>query len=240
MGVGDEDSAWHVYGGHRVWVAPENADTYAPDNAPCQVEIAEDRLTVIAPVVQRTGLQKRLTVGARGRRFVVEHGVRNTEASLQLGAVWAITCVDPTGVVAFPWGRDGAWDLKRVTFWNRWMGRTSDVTSAQWQAGPDLFRVVPTGEEGKIGTNSLEGWVALCREDATFIKARQWIPAHYPDDDCSLQVYTSPMFVELETLGPLTTFYPGDEVVHAETWTVTADAVDPADGAALRRLVGAA
>jgi hypothetical protein len=241
LGTGEGDEAWHIYGGHRIWVAPENENAYAPDNLPCKVEVSDGSLTVLAPVMPRTQLQKRLTVGARGDCFAVAQGVVNRGEAIHLGAVWALTCVDPkVGVVVFPWGRGGTWDTKRITYWNRWMEHRSDVTSRQWQPGPDLFRVVPTGEEGKVGTNSPEGWVALCRPDATFIKSREWVAASYPDEDCSLQVYTCSSFIELETLGPVTTFYPGVEVVHEEIWTVTPQAVDPGDGAALRRLLGVA
>jgi hypothetical protein len=66
------------------------------------------------------------------------------------------------------------------------------------------------------------------------------LTASYPDEDCSLQVYTCRSFIELETLGPVTTFYPGVEVVHEEVWTVIAEAVDPNDGARLRRMLGVA
>lgn len=237
-GRGQGDEAWHVYGGHRMWVAPETESTYAPDNAHCEVEVSDGRLTAIAPVALQTKLQKRLTITAQGDRFVVEQAVRNTGSMLYTGAVWALTCVEPKGAIVFPWGRGGNWDLKKIVYWNRWIGHGSDVNSRQWQPGPDLFRVVPTGEEGKVGTHSPEGWVALCRQDATFVKSYTWLPdVRYPDEDCSLQVYTCPRFIELETLGPLAVFYPGEEVVHREIWAVTAEAVDPADGAALRRLL---
>ncbi len=237
-GKGQGGADWHIYGGHRVWVSPETAATCAPDNASCEVNVSDDGLTVIAPVTPQTGLRKRLTVSARDGRFVVEQGVLNTGKALYAGAVWALTDFAPKGVAVFPWGRQGSWDLKKIVYWNEWMGQSSNVNSPQWQPGPDLFTVRPTGEVGKVGSNSPEGWVALCREDATFVKSYAWVPdVRYPDEDCSLHVYTCEHFIELETLGPLTTFYPGQEVVHREVWTVTAEAIDPADGAALRGLL---
>jgi hypothetical protein len=239
VGRGQGDADWHIYGGHRIWVAPETADTYAPDNVRCEAKVSDDGLTVIAPVAPQTGLQKRLTVTAQDDRFVVEQGVCNTGDALCTGAVWALTCVEPKGVIVFPWGRPGSWDLKKIVYWNKWMEHRSDVSSRQWQPGADLFRVEPTGEEGKVGANSPEGWVALCREDATFVKSYRWVAGvRYPDEDCSLQVYTCKQFIEMETLSPLTVFYPGEEVVHREVWTVTAEAVDFADGARSRGLKG--
>jgi len=237
VGQGQGGADFCVYGGHRVWVSPETADTYAPDNASCKVDVSDGALTVIAPVDPRTGLRKRLTVSARDGRFVVEQGVLNTGDAVYAGGVWALTCVEPKGVIVFPWGRQASWDLKKIVYWNEWMGHSSDVNSPQWQPGPDLFTVRPTGEEGKVGSNSPEGWVALCRDDATFVKSYDWFSdARYPDEDCSLQVYTCEQFIEMETLSPLTTFYPGQEVVHREVWTVAAEVIDPADGAALRGL----
>jgi hypothetical protein len=229
---------WVNYGGHRIWVSPETAATYAPDNDRCEVEISDGGLIALAPVEPQTGLRKRLTVTAQGGRFVVEQGVLNTVATVYTGAVWALTCVAPDGVIAFPWGRGESWDLKKVVYWKKWLEAETNVNSQQWQPGPDLFKVVPTSEVGKVGTNSPEGWIALCRQDATFVKAHGWVcGARYPDEDCSMQVYTCPQFIEMETLSPLTTFWPGEEVVHRESWTVTAEPVDPDDGEALRRLV---
>ena len=238
VGKGQSDAAWNIYGGHRIWVSPETAATYAPDNTSCEVEVVDGKLTVLAPVEAQTGLRKRLTVGEQDGRFAVEQGVLNTIDQLYTGAVWALTCVAPTGTVAFPWGRGGGWDLKKIVYWKAWLGTGSDVNSQQWHPGPDLFKIVPTGEVGKVGTNAPEGWIGLCREDGTFVKSHQWVPsAKYPDEDCSMQVYTCPEFIEMETLSPLTTFYPGQEVVHRELWAVTADAVDPDDGATLRKLL---
>jgi hypothetical protein len=240
-GRGQNDPDWHTYGGHRIWVAPETENTYAPDNERCEVDVSNDGLSALAPIPPQTKLRKRLTITAQDDRFVVEQGVLNTSDALYTGAIWALTCVEPSGVIAFPWGhqrRQRSWDLKKIVYWNRWMSHSSDVSSQQWQPGPDLFQVVPTGEEGKVGSSSPEGWVALCREDATFVKSYRWVPdVRYPDQDCSLQIYTCEQFIEMETLSPLTVFYPGEEIVHREVWMVTPKAVDPADGAALRDLV---
>jgi len=237
-GKGQGDTEWHIYGGARIWVAPESQDTYAPDNSPCEVEVSDGVFTALAPTAERTQLQKRLTVSGQGDRFVLEMGVTNRGNVLYSGAVWAIACVVPTGALAFPWGRGGTWDQKKICYWNCWMEHTSDVTSSQYRPGPDMFRIVPTGEEGKVGTAAPEGWIAYCRDEATFIKQHCVIPnANYPDDNCSQQMYTCPDFIEMETLTPMTIFYPGEEIVHHEVWTVTAEAVDSADGEALRKLL---
>lgn len=237
-GRGQGDSEWHIYGGHRIWQSPEAEDAYSLDNSPCSAEIGGGCLTLRTGIDPDTKLQKRLTIGADGDRFVVESALLNTSAFVNAGAVWSLTCVAPAGVIAFPWGNPGNWGLRRITWWNNWAGHSSDVRSSQYQPGPDLFLIRPSGEEGKVGTHSPEGWVALCRDDATFIKSFQVDPnATYPDGGCSVEVYTSADFVEMETLSPTGAILPGQEISHREIWTVRGSAVDPEDGAALRRLL---
>lgn len=240
--VDDTDIArgdWRIYGGHRLWVSPENEDCYAPDNEPCEVSAGDGVLTATAPVPALTGLKKEITISSRGDRFVVSHAVTNTAEMLYCGAIWALTCVAPRGVVVLPWGTGGEWDQKKVIFWSKWGGtHTSDVETNQWRPGNDLFRVHPTGEEGKMGTNPAEAWMALCRYDATFIKQYEhdaWLT--YPDDNCSAEIYTCEHFVEMESLGPVMTLAPGEKMTHEEVWTITGETVNPGDGEGLRALL---
>jgi hypothetical protein len=49
-------------------------------------------------------------------------------------------------------------------------------------------------------------------------------PGEYPDGGCVTEVYTNPdplQYVELETLGPLTTMNPGDRIEQTTVYTVT-------------------
>ncbi|NLL56057.1 MAG: hypothetical protein GX242_02465 [Clostridiales bacterium] len=34
-------SMWHIYGGHRLWLSPENLSTYFPDNEPVCYELTK-------------------------------------------------------------------------------------------------------------------------------------------------------------------------------------------------------
>lgn len=238
VGGGQGDGAWHIYGGHRIWLSPETEDAYAPDNAPCQATMEDGALTLTTPVDPDTKLVKTLAIWAEGERFVVESRILNTSDFINHGAVWCLTCVAPQGAIAFPWGSSGSWAVKRIQWWANWADHSSQIGSEQYQPTQDLFVVRPTGEEGKLGTYAQEGWVALCRDDATLIKS--FTPeahATYPDDGCSLEVYTCADFIEMETLTPLQTLLPGAEIAQREVWTISAQAVDPTDGEALRKLL---
>ena len=222
--VADED--WHIWGGHRFWISPESETTYQPDNAPCEVQVEDGRLTLTAPP-EPSGLQKTLVVSGDGRGggFRLTHRLRNTGEMLASGAIWALTCIEPTGRIVAPWGEGSeSWRCQTVKYWKAWAGHGSDVASRQWRPMNDVFVVEPTGEEGKVGLYSDAGWLALLRDDATFIKGYDPIvEAVYPDGNCNVELYTCGQFAEMETLGPVTTFMPGVEYTHTEHWRIVAE-----------------
>jgi hypothetical protein len=74
----------------------------------------------------------------------------------------------------------------------------------------------------KVGTDgSSLAWVG--RNCVVRIDAETG-PGEYPDGGCVTEVYTNPdplKYVELETLGPLTTMEVGDRIRQTTTYTVT-------------------
>jgi len=233
LGHGD----WRLYGGHRLWIAPETKDTYVPDNDACLIEEGNEYLAVSSRD-EGVGLKTTMTVVDDGGRVRIDHTVLNESDTLVTGAVWALTCVNNIGTAFFPWGTKGAWDLKKVVYWRRWMDHGSEIDDRQFKPTDDLFLVIPTGREGKVGSACREGFIGVSAHGFTFIKTFQRLPVDtYPDDNCAAECYTGPHFTELETLSPLVTFYPGEPVTHSEHWLVTPEAVDPVDGAAVRECI---
>ena len=228
---------WLLYGGHRLWIAPETALTYAPDNDPCRVRIDGGSITITA-FDQSLGLEKSLTVSGRNGDFVLTHTVVNRSDTLVTGAIWALTCVTPRATVFFPWGTGGDWDLKKVVYWKKWMNHTTNASGSQFAPTDDLFLIRPDGSEGKVGTSGREGFIGATGDGFTFVKRFDRHPAAvYPDEDCAVQCYTCADFVELETLSPLVTFFPNAPVVHEEQWILRDTVVDPEDGRAVRSLI---
>jgi len=53
----------HLYGGHRLWHAPEEPSrTYLPDHFPVEVTAVEDGCRLTQDVESRTGLQKSMEI----------------------------------------------------------------------------------------------------------------------------------------------------------------------------------
>ncbi len=221
MGRGE----WKILGGHRLWISPESEDCYAPDTGPCEVTRREEgALCLTAPPLPRSGLQRSLAIRALAAPgwFEVSHRVLNTGALVYPGALWALTCVNPVGKIVFPWGVGSkSWQLKQITYWSRWETHETRPASPQYRPGADVFTVMPLGEEGKVGAAPREGWLAHLRDNATLLKV--YSPEEggvYPDAGCSLEVYTCRHFMEMETLTPLRTLYPGEARSHIERWFV--------------------
>lgn len=222
---------WRIYGGHRFWIGPEAEHSFVPDNDPCETQIEGGVLRVF----QRpdyNGLQKVLEISESPQTggFIVNHVLRNVGTLLHQGAIWALTCVQPSRVVA-PWGSgSSAWKTNMVRYWAHWDGHHTNIASAQWKPTNEYFMIQPSGEEGKAGLYSEEGFLANLRHDGTFIKIYDpIIEATYPDGGCNVELYTCKHFIEMETLSPQFTFHPKREYQHTEHWLLTRETYEPAD-----------
>lgn len=232
-----ESENWYIYGGHRLWISPETVACYKSDNAPCEVSTTDDGIE-FSTKNEKNGITNVVAIRTKNGNFIVTHTLRNSGEFLYQGAIWALTCVRPEGTVFIPWGSGGAWDTKKIIYWNSWADHGSDVQSGQYVPTKDLFLIKPTGEEGKVGTGGEEGFIGVTTDKYTFIKSFDRIPTNtYPDDNCAIEAYTCEHFIELETLSPMTILRPGSHLTHTETWTLTEKQVDPEDGEAVRALL---
>ncbi|MCG8572590.1 MAG: hypothetical protein MJB14_20855 [Spirochaetes bacterium] len=233
-----QDKNWYFYGGHRFWISPETQDTYYSDNEICESNVSEDQL-IISKHDHRTKLEKQLIISTSNDSFLVKHVLINNGDLIYTGGIWGLTCVLPTGKVFFPWGGSRRWDLKKIIFWNHWGdNQHSKMNSSQYHPTEDLYIIHPTGEEGKVGTAGYEGFVGITNHEYTFIKKFDRLPiGNYPDDNCAIEVYTCSNFVELETLSPIHTLLPDDQIIHTEEWLLFPKEYDPTDGNSIRKLL---
>jgi hypothetical protein len=73
------------YGGHRLWIAPENMpNSYAPDNTPVEYEFdaAKNSIRLVQPIETATKTQKEITVTLEetGSGVSVNHRIKNCGA----------------------------------------------------------------------------------------------------------------------------------------------------------------
>jgi hypothetical protein len=232
------NSEWRLYGGSRLWIAPETGSSYAPDNSPCKTQLDRDRITV-TQTKAGADLVKSMLITEKNGNFSIAYSAQNTGAFPVFCALWSITCALPKGTVFFPWGNNSKeWQTKKIVYWQKWLEYSTNVESSQFVPGKDLFLINPSGETGKVGTSGYGGFIGITADTYTFIKKSKRIESGvYSDDDCAIQCYTCSDFVELETLGPLQSIMPGLSTTHEEEWIVTGKKVDVSNGAEIRTLV---
>jgi len=223
---GDE---FRLYGGHRIWVAPEDRVlSYAPDNAPVEIHQADNSLRATAPVEEVTGLQKEMEVelAAQGTSAAVTHRITNKGVwSVEL-APWVLTVMAAggTGAAAFPPRGTHPEQLLPTNPLVMWA--FTDFSDERWtllkkylvlRQDPD--RASPQ----KTGLFNAKTRAAYLLGGDLFVKKYDAVEGTYPDMGCSFETFTNDSFLELETLGPLVRLAPGETVEHVERWSLHRD-----------------
>ncbi len=213
---------FHLYGGHRLWHAPEAFPrTYLPDNDGLTVDAFEGGVRLRQPTERATGIQKSMELRLDPDRpaLTVQHSLHNVGLWPVQLAPWAITQVPLGGVAVLPQQApvpSQYLPTRQLTLWSY-----AKVRDARLRLDDDL--VLVDGQVGeqpfKIGYFNHAGWMGYLLGDVFFVKRFTSLPGlPYPDMGCNCEVYVWNRFLEVETLGPLTTLEPGAAIVHVEMW----------------------
>jgi hypothetical protein len=239
LGWETPNGRYELFGGHRLWFAPEDPDRVAiPDRHGLVLETVPGGVRLTGQAEPQTGLVRTMVVHVTGEDVEVRHELRNiADRPVEL-APWAITQLPLDGTVLLPQRPatpehrvhpDRALVLWPYTSWEDPRLRLCDgLLIVDARSGSDL----------KIGYRNDDGWVGYLRDRTLLV--RRFEPAvgqPLPDLGCNTEAYVGPRFVELELLGPLARLSPGSTVAFVERWQVLT--VDPVgDVVGLRRLAG--
>lgn len=215
---------YELFGGHRLWFAPEDPNRVAVPDGHGLVLKAEPggiRLTGLAEAP--TGLVRSMALRLSRDRaeFEVRHELRNIAArSIELSP-WSITQLPLGGTVLLPQPPatpghhvrpNRTLVLWPYTTWEDLRFKPRDgLLTLDAQAGPDL----------KLGYFNEAGWVGYVRDEVVLV--RRFVPLadrRYPDLGCNVETYVGGRFLELELLGPLTELAPGATAALVERWEI--------------------
>jgi hypothetical protein len=224
------EPAWQPRGGHRVWIAPEDpVESYAPDNGPVHIEVADGVLTATQPVESLTGIEKRITVkmAPSGTGVEVIHRLRNAGAGPRHLAPWALTMLAQSGIAIHGFPPRGTHPEMLAPTNPLVMWAFTDLGDPRWRLSRKYLalRQDPNiASPQKLGSFHHHTWAAYLLNGELFVKRYQAAgdPAGYPDYGCSFETFTNADFLELETLGPLTALGSGESLSHTERWTAHA------------------
>ena len=229
------ESSWQARGGHRLWMAPEDPVlTYALDNSPIRAEIKGETLELTGNVEKETGLEKQMIVklASTGSAVEVIHRITNKGNNARELAAWALTMMAQggMGIAAFPPRGTHDKDLlpsNPLTMW-----AYTDFSDRRWQFTSKylLLRQDPRNSNSqKAGLFNRDTVGAYLLGSDLFIKrATAQNAGRHPDFGCSYETFTNEQFLEMETLGELSSLRPGGSIEHREHWTLHRNVKIPA------------
>src|SRR5271165_516064 len=230
------DQTFRVYGGHRLWVSPEVARTYYPDNVPVSVRRQGGGFVFTAPPESThpgTNLQKEIEikVAETGARATVTHRIRNLGGGPTEMAPWALSVMAGGGKAILPLPPRAPLSADRLlpegvlALWCY-----TDLADPRWKIGTKYIQLHQASKSACTFTEQMTGifnpfeWGAYFRRGHLFVKkANVEKDAKYPDFGCNFEIYTDEHSLELETLGPLRKLGPGETAEHVEHWWLFRD-----------------
>ena len=226
-----DGTIFHFYGGHRLWHAPEAMPrTYVPDDEPVVATSGPGSLTVTRPAEPLTGLEKsiQITLVESRPQVIVRHSLTNRGVWDVECAPWAITQFRTGGMAILPQSQEPQDFLpnRSIAIWPY-----TDLASPHLKWGSRYILVhAEMSKPFKLGFPNPRGWAAYWLDGTLFVKTASFEPkASYYDFGSSSECYCNHRFLELETLGPISTLAPEETVEHVETWEIYPDIEFPAD-----------
>ncbi|HET6823549.1 MAG TPA: hypothetical protein VFH34_12945 [Anaerolineales bacterium] len=233
--------AFHFYGGHRLWHAPEEPRrTYLPDDFPVDIVSAENGLTVTQKTEAQTGLQKMIEIRLPGEspQVIITHYLTNQGLWPVTCAPWAITQLKPGGTAILPQTRQdtGVLPNRSLALWPY-----TDMVNPNVRWGSNYILLdAELDSPFKIGFPNPRGWLAYWWNGTLFVKRAEYdAQAEYFDFGSSSECYCNDQFIELETLSPIRTIAPGETVSHIETWELYREIDRPRHESDAQRIVDA-
>lgn len=224
------------YGGHRLWIAPENMETtYEPENEAVEHETEGD-YQVFRSATDRHGLQKEVRIQALPEfdGFRIEHRILNRRGYDVTLAPWALSVMAAGGECLIPQHpfvahSDRLLPVRPIVLWGY-----TNMADPRWTWGERVLRLRQDADLGpqKVGVLVQQGYAAYANHGNLFLKRFPCEEgATYPDMGVNFETFTRQDMLEVETLGPLQTVIPGGYASHTEVWSLLAGVRPPSDDA---------
>ena len=229
---------WRIYGGHRLWHAPEaDPRTYFPDNTPVKIEDHGEFVRTIQDVEPTTRLQKELDIylSPDAANVKIVHRIYNRHEWAAEFAPWSLSVMAPGGVCIAPLpprGKhpDNLLPGNTLTLWT-----FTAMNDPRWTWGEKYILLRQDQNNStpqKAGMLNVPGWAAYANNNQLFVKRFACdVGAKYADMNCNFETFANDEMLEVETLGPLTRVEPNEFVEHVETWNLFRDVPSPQNDA---------
>lgn len=210
---------WRVYGGHRLWIAPESEKNYCPENAPISYQVFEDKIVLSQQNDEWLKVKKSIEISFEQDNVVkLVHKIENTDNITRRFSPWSITSMAGGGVeyVALHYRENGYDPLHRISMWDY-----TSLGDDRVEYSRELIKLShrPNSKKYKIGVGHPNGPVKYVNKGVIFEKIYDvFKDKEYPDGNVSFETFLCDHMVEVESLSPLYDVQPNQTVCHTEKW----------------------
>ncbi|MFA6866896.1 MAG: hypothetical protein WCR54_05205 [Clostridia bacterium] len=220
-----EGKKWHIYGGHRLWLSPEEESTYYPDNDEIDYKLTENGILLMPKKWDKIDILPQILIEFIGEnKLKINHKVKNLGQKRNF-CLWALTVMKAGGKLEFDLSdKDTGYLANRnIVLWPY-----DDIKDKRLELKDNkivLKSDVSVSNPYKIGAyNSkfkAEYNINISGKDVKFIKS---IDAQdtkkYPDYCCNFEAYCSNYIHEVESLSQIEKIENGAYLEHTEFWEI--------------------
>lgn len=238
----EDEPAWRNYGGYKVWPAPQKQWGGPPDPLGSTLDggrwtgqiIAQERGTGTVRLTSPkdadvTGLQitREATLYGGTTRLAIKERFTNVSKEPITWSIWDVTQVPGSLSKKQKFSQQARvyFPLNPNSAHARGFYEMVEGGGEQWMpsVAPGVMGVKYLGQKGKIGADSVAGWIAYVDEAHEYCYVKRFAVeklGKYPDEGSTVEVYCSgdKSYLEVEVLGPLTTIAPGDSFSFTTDW----------------------
>jgi len=227
-----EGKTWYIYGGHRLWVSPEDMPyTYYPDNESVDFKTDGDKIIFTPKPQEINDLQHSIEIIMCENEPCVKvtHKIENIGEKDMTGAIWTLSVMTDGGTVICPQPDEdtGLLGNRLLALWA--YTRLTDSRANFFDKYITFKQDKNINEKFKFGINNTKGWIAY--QNHGQILKKSYEPNHpngiYPDGGMSTEAFTNNLFAEAETLSELKTLKKGEILTHTETWSLIDTSKEP-------------
>lgn len=220
---GRDVHTWYLYGGHRLWHAPEDFKrSYLADNSPPKIEWdgRSLKLTTLdeAAILRSVEIQGQIVEGLLAIKL--KHSFTNLGFWPVELAFWTITALPQKALGLIPLGHfkphpESLLPKNHIVLWSY-----SNLQDKRFFFNPEYVLVKQEmGDPQKIGSFSSEGWLCGEVKGKLFLKIFPVFPKNnYPDRGANAEIFTNAELLELECLSPLFKIDVGQTLYFPELW----------------------
>lgn len=216
-----KNKQWNIYGGHRLWLSPENDYTYVPDNETIAIERLENGVLITGKEWRFSRIIPSIRIEFDGKNsLTITHKMVNNGKAKEL-CLWGLTVLKAGGKMeVFLEEKDtGLLPNRNIVLWPY-----TDIKDDRLEIFNNKITLKSTERVSKplkLGLYNQDVRARYTIGHNVFIKEFcGYEDEMYPDYGCNFETYISNLIHEIESLSPIKIVDENGSLESVEKWTL--------------------